>query len=87
MEPQANIVCFRYLPVGRDWSNVEAQNAFTLDLRQRHLEAGAHYVVQTRFGGKVWLRCTLMNPLTEASDLEAMLDGFEALAEPPITPR
>lgn len=87
MEPQANIVCFRYLPVGREWSNVEAQNAFTLDLRQRHLEAGAHYVVQTRFGGKVWLRCTLMNPLTEASDLEAMLDGFEALAEPPTTPR
>ena len=77
MEPQANIVCFRFLP--RPFDSVEAENDFTARLRQRHLEQGAHYVVQTRFGGRTWLRCTLMNPLTEVSDLEAMLDGFEAL--------
>jgi len=77
MAPEANIVCFRYLPQAFD--SVEAENAFTSRLRQRHLEEGAHYVVQTRFGGRAWLRCTLMNPLTEVSDLEAMLDGFEAL--------
>lgn len=78
MAPEANIVCFRYLPQAFD--SVEAENAFTSGLRQRHLEEGAHYVVQTRFGGRTWLRCTVMNPLTEVSDLEAMLDGFEALA-------
>ena len=78
MVPQSNIVCFRLVPeeiaAGR-------HNAFTTALRQRHLEEGAHYVVQTRFNGAVWLRCTLMNPLTEPEDLEAMLDGFEVLAK------
>lgn len=78
MEPQANIVCFRFLP--RSFDSVEAENEFTARLRQQHLERGAHYVVQTRFGGRIWLRCTLMNPLTEVSDLKAMLDGFEELA-------
>lgn len=78
MAPEANIVCFRYLPQAFD--SIKEENAFTSRLRHRHLNEGAHYVVQTRFSGRVWLRCTLMNPLTEVSDLEAMLDGFEALA-------
>ena len=79
MEPQANIVCFRYLP--RDFENAEEENAFTLRLRHHHLEQGPQYIVQTRFGGKVWLRCTLMNPLTEASDLKGLLDRLESLGE------
>ena len=78
MVPQANIVCFRYLPDHRMFGSLDEENVYTSRLRQRHLEEGAHYVVQTRFGGKVWLRCTLMNPLTEEADLEAMLDGLEA---------
>ncbi len=34
---------------------------------------------KTEFDGVVWLRCTLMNPLTEETDLVQMLDEFEAL--------
>ena len=79
MSPQANIVCFRLVPKGT--TGEEAANDFTKKLRQAHLEQGPQYVVQTRFGGRVWLRCTLMNPLTELSDLDAMLDRFEALAQ------
>ena len=79
MEPEANIVCFRYLPVSFD--DVDQENAFTLTLRQRHLEQGPQYIVQPRFSGKVWLRCTLMNPLTELEDLEELLDRLEALAQ------
>ncbi len=79
MEPEANIVCFRYLPVSFD--DVDQENAFTLKLRQRHLEQGPQYIVQTRFSGKVWLRCTLMNPLTELEDVEELLDRLEALAQ------
>jgi len=78
MRPEANIVCFRLLPEAL--GSLKAENDFTLRLRQKHLEVGAHYVVQTRFGGVVWLRCTLMNPLTGAADLNAMLDAFEGLA-------
>ena len=47
-------------------------------LRQSHLDQGSWYVVQTEFDGKVWLRCTLMNPLTSESDMSQMLDEMEA---------
>ena len=40
---------------------------------------GSGYVVQTEFEGQVWLRCTLMNPLTQENDLSQMLDEFESL--------
>ena len=77
MEPQANIVCFRPKPESNwghsDWNNV------VRSLRKRHLEMGSGYVVQTEFDGKVWLRCALMNPLTEECDLLQMLDEFESL--------
>ena len=79
MEPEGNIVCFRYLP--GDFTDTEAENAFTSNLRQKHLEQGPQYIVQTRFNGKVWLRCTLMNPLTEAEDMAALLDRLEVLAQ------
>ena len=48
-------------------------------LRKRHLAEGSGYVVQTEFEGQVWLRCTLMNPLTQENDLAQMLDEFESL--------
>ena len=79
MEPEANIVCFRYLPV--QFADVEQENAFTLKLRQTHLERGPQYIVQTKFSGKVWLRCTLMNPLTQAADVVELLDRIEDLAK------
>ncbi|MCH1576698.1 MAG: pyridoxal-dependent decarboxylase [Flavobacteriales bacterium] len=79
MEPEGNIVCFRYLP--RDFKDTNAENAFTQLLRQRHLEEGPQYMVQTRFDGKVWLRCTLMNPLTEPQDMAGLLDRIEELAQ------
>ena len=80
MEPEANIVCFRLVPDRLNLAPLEQQNGFTEQLRQMHLEKGEHYVVMTRFDGTAWLRCTLMNPLTEAEDLEAMLDSLESVA-------
>ena len=75
--PQSNIVCFRPAPQG-DLDN-HAWNRTVKALRKRHLAEGSGYVVQTEFDGVVWLRCTLMNPLTEETDLVQMLDEFEAL--------
>jgi len=86
MRPEANIVCFRHIPQSMASATPDALNAFTAALRQKHLEEGPQYVVMTRFGGNAWLRCTLMNPLTESEDLEAMLDRIAALAED-LTPR
>ena len=77
MAPQANIVCFRPTPQGE--LDNEAWNRIVKTLRKHHLAEGSGYVVQTEFDGVVWLRCTLMNPLTEENDLVQMLDEFESL--------
>jgi L-2,4-diaminobutyrate decarboxylase len=77
MAPQANIVCFR--PDPNEDISAERWNEVVRVLRKCHLAEGSGYVVQTEFEGKVWLRCTLMNPLTEEADLVHMLDEFESL--------
>ncbi len=86
MPPEANIVCFRHVPESMNSTSSEELNAFTAALRKKHLEEGPQYVVMTRFGGDTWLRCTLMNPLTEVEDLEAMLDRIAFLAQD-LTPQ
>ena len=86
MVPEANIVCFRYSPGAVRSLDAAQQDEFTQALRRKHLENGPQYVVQTRFGGRTWLRCTLMNPLTEPADLERMLDRLVELAAD-LTPR
>lgn len=86
MVPEANIVCFRYSPGAVRSLDAAQQDEFTQALRRKHLENGPQYVVQTRFGGRTWLRCTLMNPLTEPADLQRMLDRLVELAAD-LTPR
>ena len=77
MTPQANIVCFRPEPP-HDIEEPLLWNDVVKALRKAHLDQGSGYVVQTEFDGKTWLRCTLMNPLTEERDLERMLTEFES---------
>ena len=79
MPPQANIVCFR--PKCPATCDESTWNAVVRTLRKRHLAEGSGYVVQTEFDGRIWLRCTLMNPLTESLDLRNMLDEMETLLQ------
>ena len=75
--PQANIVCFR--PERPATCDEAAWNEVVRALRKRHLSEGSGYLVQTEFDGRVWLRCALMNPLTEHRDFEDMLDELDAM--------
>ncbi|MDD8027382.1 MAG: aminotransferase class I/II-fold pyridoxal phosphate-dependent enzyme [Acidobacteriota bacterium] len=75
VEPESNIVCFRYLKPGQ-----EDGNTLQRRIRRALLERGTFYVVQTELGGRLWLRCTLINPRTTAADLEALLDEIRSLA-------
>jgi L-2,4-diaminobutyrate decarboxylase len=60
--PECNIVCFRFRP------------AADQDLiRDRLVASGRFLVVRTALRGKVYLRTALMNPLTSASDLDALM--------------
>lgn len=65
--PESNILCFRL------------KGADNGALRHAMLQHGPHYIVKTVLDGETWLRCTFQNPLTEDSDIEALIDRLEEL--------
>lgn len=69
--PQSNIVCFRYVQSGMTEKELNGLNA---QIRQKALEEGRFYLVQTRLKEKQFLRCTLMNPFTTPVHLQELLD-------------
>ncbi|MFN0248991.1 MAG: pyridoxal phosphate-dependent decarboxylase family protein [Kofleriaceae bacterium] len=74
LAPQSNIVCYRYTGTAGDL------DAFNRALRQKVVEDGRFYIVGTQLPRGYFLRSTLMNPLTEPSDLDALLVHLRALA-------
>ncbi|MEM9919510.1 MAG: aminotransferase class I/II-fold pyridoxal phosphate-dependent enzyme [Bacteroidota bacterium] len=70
-QPDANIVCFRYIPEG-DLSD-EQTNELNRHIRQQLLEDGRFYIVSTQLRGKQYLRVALMNPFSKPSDFEELL--------------
>ncbi len=78
IEPESNIVCFRYIGNGK---NVEKYNSVNAAIRDRLLEDGKFYIVQTTLREKLYLRVSLMNPLTQKDDLRALLEEIEKIAE------
>jgi L-2,4-diaminobutyrate decarboxylase len=78
VEPDSNIVCFRYLK--NDLDN-EQLNNLNSNLRKTILENGDFYIVQTQLNKSTWFRITLMSPFTNVSTLEELLDYIKKLAE------
>ena len=74
--PEANIVCFRYVPLGRD----DDLDAVQERVRRRLIEDGGFYLVQTRLDGAVHLRTTLIHPRTSEADLVDLLDAIRRAA-------
>lgn len=70
LEPQTNIVCFRYLKKGFDEQQL---NDLNKTIRQKLLQNSEFYIVQTVLNGKTFLRVTLMNPFTTREHLEKLL--------------
>jgi L-2,4-diaminobutyrate decarboxylase len=74
LPPDCNIVCFRHTPAGVPPAELDALQA---RLRQRVVMGGDFYLVQTALPGRgVYLRTTLINPLTRDEDLDALLDAL-----------
>ncbi len=71
IEPQSNIVCFRYLKTGLD---DQALNRLQTKIREQIIKSGEFYFVQTDLLGKTYLRVSLMNPLTKIDNLRALLE-------------
>ena len=84
MPPQTNIVCFRYrggsasAPADRACEELSARQAA---IRRALVEGGEFHLTQTDIHGQTWLRTTLMNPLTESSDLVALMEAIRRLAD------
>ncbi|MEM6346256.1 MAG: pyridoxal-dependent decarboxylase [Bacteroidota bacterium] len=75
VKPACNIVCFRYCS-----SSASNQNELNRAIRARLRDEGRFYIVQTELKGKVYLRTALMNPFTEISDLEALMEEIRRIA-------
>jgi len=77
LRPDCNIVCFRHTPRGLPESELDALQA---RLRDTLVTRGDFYLVRTTLAGRVWLRTTLINPLTTDADLEALLEALRRAA-------
>ncbi len=76
--PDGDIVCFRHRPAGIEGPALDAHQE---TIRAKILASGAFYLVQTRLPAGIFLRVTLINPLTTDGDLDALLDAVRTASE------
>lgn len=76
IEPQSNIICFRYLS-----KKFKDTNLLQKKIRKGILENGNFYIVQVDLNNKTYLRCTVINPLTTEEDLKNLLALIKKLGE------
>ena len=74
MAPQTNIVCFRYI---KQELTEDQTNQLNKSIRQTLLEDNDFYIVQAVLGDTVYLRVTLMNPMTEEVHINQLLDKIQ----------
>jgi L-2,4-diaminobutyrate decarboxylase len=81
--PELSVVCFRYLPGGREAASamVPADLDAHQDRLQRALEiSGDGWLTTTRLRGATYLRAGIVNYLTTQSDIDRLLATLRALA-------
>ncbi|MDO9339349.1 MAG: hypothetical protein Q7T72_02330 [Bacteroidales bacterium] len=78
VEPDSNIVCFRYAPEGH---NDLTLNQINSAIRDKIIKEGSFYIVQAELGGKIWIRLTIINPLTSEDDLRALMKRVAVIGE------
>ena len=78
LEPQTNIVCFRYID---DDLTEDQLNQLNKKIRQQLLEDNEFYIVQTVLNDTHYLRVTIMNPLTTEKHMNNLLEKICQIAE------
>jgi len=76
IEPESNIICFRYTP-----PNTADINGLQKKIRQKTLEDQSYYIVQTELKGNHFLRCTLINPFTSLEDCKGLLEKIRQIGK------
>jgi L-2,4-diaminobutyrate decarboxylase len=82
VKPDSNIVCFRYFNSEND---CETLNTINAGIRDIIIKEGSFYIVQTEIEGKLWLRVTIINPLTTVEDLALLIKTVKEKAESAIS--
>jgi L-2,4-diaminobutyrate decarboxylase len=75
LEPQTNIVCFRYHPTDHQGDLC----TLNVKIREKLVENGPFYLVQTELNGKKWLRVTLSNPFTSILECSDLLNQIRSI--------
>jgi L-2,4-diaminobutyrate decarboxylase len=76
MQPQTNIVCFRYAPEDLEGGMLDRHQETS---RRKLVESGSFHLTQVKLGDASWLRTTVMNPLTSEDDLNALIHAMRSL--------
>jgi L-2,4-diaminobutyrate decarboxylase len=76
VEPESNIVCFRFSP--EDSSGLDL-NAINSEIRSGIIKEGSFYIVQVELEGKIWLRVTIINPVTSTNDLKMLINRIKEI--------
>ncbi len=74
VEPEANIVNFRYTALPRETWDIE-----NTKIRQRLVDEGRFYIVQTVIRGEKWLRVAIMNPHTGRQHFQGLLNEIRRI--------
>ena len=74
VQPQTNIVCFRFYQSDTDLNELNSK------IRKALLHDGKFYIVQTALDGDIWLRTTISNPLTTPEHLAKLLNEIREIA-------
>lgn len=81
-EPEANILVFRLSPKSSQLAKLGNQQLSRLHsvIRRTLVREGKFYITQTQLDGRVWLRVTVMNPLTTSKDLGDLIMEIKQVA-------
>ncbi|HYX07199.1 MAG TPA: aminotransferase class I/II-fold pyridoxal phosphate-dependent enzyme [Bacteroidales bacterium] len=78
LQPESNIICFRFVQDGQEEDRLNEMNAF---IRKTIVEEGEYYLVQTMLDKKLYLRLSLMNPFTSIQDLDNLIERITEKAK------
>ena len=70
-------MCFRHVPAGVPAATLDELQSF---IRRELIASGKFYISQTRLAAGLYMRVTLINPSTQDSDLQALLEEVRSTA-------
>ncbi len=74
--PESNILCYRL--IHSDWTP-EKTNEVNAAIRQRLVEEGKYFIVQTRLDDRLFLRSTVINSATGEAQMEGLISEIRRL--------